>query len=331
MGVTRTRRRVLAGLSSAGVASLLHAPLALAAGEALDTTAIRLAKDLVICEAPLSVAEELLRTEGFTDIRYVDIAPGGVNEAITRGTVDFALNFPVFFLPAIDAGQPITVLAGVHIGCFELFAREDIRSIAGLKGKSVGLKRSPPTLLTLIASQIGLDPVKDIRWITDPSLKPLDLFVEGKIDAFLGFPPEPQELRARQAGHVILRTAVDQPWSQYFCCMLLGSREYIRRFPVASKRTLRAVLKAADLCAAEPQRAARRLVEGGFTERYDYAVRTLSDVPFGNWHEFDAEDSIRFYALRMHEAGLIKSSPQKIIVNGTDWRFLNEVKRELKA
>jgi NitT/TauT family transport system substrate-binding protein len=33
----------------------------------------------------------------------------------------------------------------------------------------------------------------------------------------------------------------------------------------------------------------------------------------------------------MHELGLIKSSPQRIIANGTDWRFLNELKRELKA
>jgi len=45
----------------------------------------------------------------------------------------------------------------------------------------------------------------------------------------------------------------------------------------------------------------------------------------------DSEDSMRFYALRLHEAGLIKSSPQKIIANGADWRFLNELKRELKA
>jgi NitT/TauT family transport system substrate-binding protein len=33
----------------------------------------------------------------------------------------------------------------------------------------------------------------------------------------------------------------------------------------------------------------------------------------------------------MHEAGFIKSSPQKVIADGTAWRFLNELKRELKA
>jgi NitT/TauT family transport system substrate-binding protein len=227
----------------------------------------------------------------------------------------------------------MVVLAGVHVGCVELFAKRDIRSIMELKGKSVGLKASPPNLLTLMTAQVGLDPVKDIRWVTstDPSVNPLELFVEGRIDAFLGFPPEPQELRARHAGHVIVSTAVDRPWSQYFCCMLAGNQDYVRKHPVATKRVLRAVLKAADLCGTEPARSARRLVDGGFTDRYDYAFETLSEVPYDKWREYDAEDTIRFYALRMREAGFIKSNPQKIIADGTDWRFLDELKRELKA
>jgi NitT/TauT family transport system substrate-binding protein len=33
----------------------------------------------------------------------------------------------------------------------------------------------------------------------------------------------------------------------------------------------------------------------------------------------------------MHDAGMIKSDPNKIITEGTDWRFLNEIKRELKT
>jgi NitT/TauT family transport system substrate-binding protein len=331
MPMMQTRRRFLSTVSLAGAAGLLHAPLSLAAEGALETTSVRLVKDLVICEAPLDVAEELLRAEGFTDIRYVDIAPPHISQSIVRGEVDFGLSFPVFFLPAIDSGVPITVLAGVHVGCFELFARDGIRSIAELRGRSVGLKASPPGLLTLMAAQVGLDPAKDIHWVTDPSVKPPDLFAEGKIDAFLGFPPEPQELRARNAGHVILNTALDRPWSQYFCCMLMGNRDHIRKYPVATKRVLRAILKATDLCATEPERAGRRLVDGGFTERLDYARQTLNDVPYNNWREYNAEDTIRFYALRMHEAGLIKSSPNKLIADGTDWRFLNELKRELKA
>ena len=166
---------------------------------------------------------------------------------------------------------------------------------------------------------------------TGPSVKPLELFAAGKIDAFLGTPPEPQDLRARNVGHVIFSSIVDRPWSQYFCCMLAGNREYVRKYPAAAKRVLRAILKAADLCATEPTRVARRIVDGGFTDRYDYALQTLSEIPYDKWREYDAEDTLRFYALRLHEGGFIKSTPQKIIAESTDWRFLDELKRELKA
>ena len=76
---------------------------------------------------------------------------------------------------------------------------------------------------------------------------------------------------------------------------------------------------------------AQQLVDGGFTKRYDYAVQTLAELRYDVWREFDPDDSLRFYALRMREAGLIKSSPQKIIAEGTDWRFLDELKREPKT
>ena len=148
---------------------------------------------------------------------------------------------------------------------------------------------------------------------------------------FVGNPPESLDLRARHIGHVIVKTVVDRPWSQYFCCVLAGSREYVRKNPVATKRALRAILKATDFCAAEPARAARQLVDGGFTSRYDYALQTLNDNGYDKWRDYNAEDTIRFYALRLHETGFVKSSPQKIIADGTDWRFLNELKRELKA
>jgi len=113
--------------------------------------------------------------------------------------------------------------------------------------------------------------------------------------------------------------------------MLAGNRAFVRNYPVATKAVLRAILKAADLCVSEPARAAQRLVDGGYTARYDYALQTLTEVPYDKWREYDAEDTVRFYALRLHDIGLLKSSPQKIIAEGTDWRFLNELKRELKA
>jgi NitT/TauT family transport system substrate-binding protein len=156
-------------------------------------------------------------------------------------------------------------------------------------------------------------------------------FTEGKIDAFLGTPPRPQELRAKKIGHVILSTTTDRPWSQQFCCMVSVRSEFVSKHPNATKRVLRAIVKAADFCVSEPEMAAQQLVERGFLPSYDYALQTLGDVRYDRWRDYDAEDSLRFYALRMQETGIIKSTPQKIIAEGTDWRFLEELKRELKA
>jgi NitT/TauT family transport system substrate-binding protein len=204
-----------------------------------------------------------------------------------------------------------------------------------LKGKKVGIPQSVGSsghlLLASIAAYVGLDHRTDINWISNPTGDFMEPFAEGQVDAFLGFPPEPQELRARNIGRVILDTTAEKPWSQYFCCIAFGNRTFVRDHPVATKRYLRAILKAADLCAAEPETAAQQLVDGGFTERYDYALQTLTELPYDRWREFDPEDAMRFYALRLHEAGMIKSTPQEIIAEGTDWRFLDELKRELKA
>jgi NitT/TauT family transport system substrate-binding protein len=332
MALIETRRGFLGGFAAAGAVTLLRAHQPQAAEGPPETKSIRFVKNPVICIAPQYAAEELLRAEGFTDISYVETTTAGaVPEAIARGKADFSLGFAANHILAIDAGAPIAILAGVHVGCYELFANEGIRSIVELKGRKVGLKSASPALLSLMATHVGLDPAKDLSWVTGPEIYPLDLFAEGKIDAFLGFPPEPQELRARNAGHVIVSTTIDRPWSQYFCCMLGGNQEYVRGHPVATKRALRAVLKAAELCRTDPAGVARRLVDSGFTPRYDYAFQTVSELPYDKWQDYDAEDTIRFYSLRLHEAGMIKSTPQKIIAEGTDWRFLNELKRELKA
>jgi len=334
MQIMQSRRHFLASLSAAGAASILGARGALADDRPPEITTIRLSKIPGICIAPQYVVEALLHAEGFTDVRYVAVGAGRHSERMASGELDFSLNFAAPLVLSIDAGDPVTVVAGIHSGCFELFANERIRSILDLKGTSVGVQglgSIPHVFLAVMATYVGLDPVNDIEWVTSPSVRPRELFVDGKIDAFLGFPPEPQELRARNIGHVILNSAVDRPWSQYFCCLLSGSRDFVHEHPIATKRVTRAILKATDLCVAEPERVARMLVDGGFTERYEYALQALTEVPYDRWREFDPEDTLRFYALRLHEAGMIASSPNTILAEGTDWRFLNELKRELKA
>ena len=182
-----------------------------------------------------------------------------------------------------------------------------------------------------MVAYVGLDPRKDLNVVTHPGPESIQLLAEGKIDAYLGFPPEPQEMREQQIGHVVVNSTMDRPWSQYFCCMLVGNREFVRTHPVATKRALRAILKAADVCALGPEQAAQFIVDRDYAKRYDYALQVMKDLPYGQWREYSPEDTLRFYALRLHEVGMIKSSPQKLLAQGTDWRFFNELKKELKG
>src|SRR5215469_10310745 len=219
----------------------------------------------------------------FTDIHYGSVPLDAAYQSFMHGDFDFITDFAPLLVYAIDRGMAVTVLAGVHVGCFELFANEQIHSIADLRGKAisvVALNSPQHMFLAPIVAHVGIDPSKDINWVVSPSVKPMQLFIDGKLDGFLGLPPEPQELHARRVGHVIVDSTVDRPWSQYFCCMLAGHSEFVRKYPVATKRVTRAILKAADLCATEPAHAARLLVDGGFTERYDYALQTLSGLPY---------------------------------------------------
>jgi NitT/TauT family transport system substrate-binding protein len=225
------------------------------------------------------------------------------------------------------------ILAGVHVGCFELFSREKVRSVRELKGRTAAVTEEGGrrAVVASMAIQVGLDPCKDIHFVEHPSLAGMWLFAEGKADAFKGFPPEPQELRAKKIGHVVVSTALGWPWSQYFCCLVAGNREFVQRHPVATKRALRAILKAADVCANNPERVARFLMDKGYTESYVYTLQRIQEVPYAKWREYNPEDTVRFFARRLQEAGMIKSSPQKIIAQGADWRFLNELKREPKG
>jgi NitT/TauT family transport system substrate-binding protein len=334
MPIMHSRRRFLAALSGAGAASVLGAVTSHAAEGPLETTTVRFQGESgAICVAPQFVAEELLRDEGFTDVRVnVDDPSGGAR--FLRGGVDFMLDFASDSIIWADAGERITVLTGVHPACFQLLGNEHVHKILDLKGKRVAvdtLGSAPHVFLSIMAAYVGLDPVHDINWVPSPNLAAKELFAEGKVDAFLGFPPEPQELHARKIGHVVVNSTIDRPWSQYFCCMLIGDSDYVQNYPNATKRVIRAILKATDICASEPDRVARLLVQKGYVHRYDYAIQTLSDLPYNVWREYDPEDTLRFYALRLRELGMIKSSPQKVIADCADWRFLNEIKRELKG
>ena len=287
------------------------------------------------------VAEPLLRAEGFRRVEYVPVPVklkpvgtrhGFVSDALNSGEIDLGALDPPGHLLSLDAGGSAILLAGLHAGCYKLLASERIRTVRDLKGKTVAVPSlGRHAFVASMVSYIGLDPRKDIVWVNASAADSMRLFAEGVFDAFMGFAPEPEELLARKVGHVLVDTLTHKPWAEHFCCILAGSREFVRRNPVATKRALRALLKANDLCAADPQLAVRVLVERGYARGPDFALQLMRELPYARWRDYDTEATVRFYALRLREADMIRSTPQRLIAQSTDWRFLNELKKELKG
>jgi NitT/TauT family transport system substrate-binding protein len=325
------------GLSAAGM-NLLEAcgvkPTAVNTTEdKLEMTTIKMPMTSGLCHAPQYLAEDLLKSEGFTDIQYVKMTSGQIINSLVSGETDISLHFDAPSIVQIAAGAPITFLAGVHVGCFKLFGTNQIQTIKDLKGKTVAVAElggSDHVFLSLISAYVGLDPNKDIHWAIHPVKESKQLFADGKIDAFLAVSPLAQELQSKKIGRVLVDSMMDTPWSQYFCCMATVSRDFLQNNPVATKRALRVILKASDICASQPEKAARLVVDRGFTDNYDYALQAMQEIPYNRWRELDPEDTVRFFSLRLREIGMIQNNPDEIIKQGTDWDFLNELKVELK-
>jgi NitT/TauT family transport system substrate-binding protein len=349
MRISQSRRAFLATLSAAGAATVLRSRSVLADEGPPEVTTIRLRRepgevqligggvDAPYCVAPEYVARELLQEEGFTDIQYVTV-PGGdkYSAAFQRDELDFGLMSPGGLVARIESGVPIKTLAGIHPGCFELFVHEQIKSPQDLKGKQVGLDDSrsatPGQFVSFIAANAGLDPANDIRWVTpEGGAQPVQLFMDGKIDAYMAFMPVAMGLHDHKAGRVLVDIARTEPWGSTFCCLAVGRSSFVEKNPIATKRAMRAMLKAADMCANEPEKAARILVDDGFAPNYDQALNVLKHLRYDAWRTVDTEHSLRFYTEQMQKIGQLKTDPQTIVANGADLRFLNELKRELKA
>jgi NitT/TauT family transport system substrate-binding protein len=341
-----SRRQVLKmagglGLAAAGM-GLLDAcsprPTAPStAGGTLETTTIRIpvGNTIPICIAPLYMAEPFLRAEGFTNVQYVASAtPTLTVDAVASGAGDMSLQFSGPDITYVDAGKPVLMLAGIHIGCFVLFGTSAITNVGDLKGKTISISQiggADYVFMASILANVGLDPNTDVGWRPVPAVQTKQEFIDGKIDAILAFPPHAQELMDLQVGHVVVNSMMDKPWSQYYCCMATFNRDFVQTKPVATKRALRALLNATDATALHPDQAARLLLNKKIAPVYKYALEAMQEIPYNRWRVYNPEDTTRFYSLLLNGVGMIKSTPDQIIKVGTDWRFLSELKSELPA
>jgi NitT/TauT family transport system substrate-binding protein len=113
-----TRREFLATAGLAGVGAFLGVQSeGIAAESPPETTKLRLPQGTSTCQAPMYVAEQLLRTEGFSDVTYVKQSGAGIYKSLGSGEVDISVTFVAPFILEVDAGKPVVLLGSVHVGC----------------------------------------------------------------------------------------------------------------------------------------------------------------------------------------------------------------------
>ena len=335
-----SRRDFLTKMAVAGAAAaigLRPGPGAAAIEPPPETRTLQLRYWDPACWAPFYLAEPYLREEGFTDIRYLSGPGPELAEMFKQGLVDLSPEFSVQGIYGAEVrDSPQVFISGLHVGCYALIGSARVRSVRDLKGKTVWAGavefNGPHLFLSAIVSYVGLDPRKDINYVWVKKDEAMELFQKGKVDAFISFPPGPQELMAKGIGRLLVDTNVDKPWSQYFCCMVSARRGFVKDNPIAAKRALRAILKAIDHVSRDPALATREMLDRKIIKPKDekYVLQALREIPYGRWRDYNPEDTVRFYSLRMRDTGMMNSTPQQLIDRITDWRFLKELKRDFR-
>ena len=333
-----SRREFVNGLGLTGTASLVGLRAGPAAAEPPpETTTIRLLKAAdTICVAPQYVAEELLRGEGFTDVRYVGPAPGvGFDKFLASGDVNIAMDLAASQLTAIDVGVPMVIVAGRARRLLRALrdrpGPHDPRSEGKDRGRAGPADRSAP-------DSVHHDRVRGAR---SPEGHQVGGAFRRGVDARSWrrarlMPSWASRRSRRSSGPGRSGTGCSTRPStgrglNTSAAWRGAPRVRPQKHPVATKRAMRAILKAADICAREPARAGPVARRQGVRDALRLRPPNHEGDPLRRWRDYDPEDTVRFYALRLHELGMIKTSPQKLIAQGTDWRFLTELKRELKG
>ena len=307
---------------SSGLGSTLGPP---------ETTTIRIAP--VFCDPALWMAGDYLKEEGFTEVHLV---PPSLNSlgAVPKGEADVGILYSQQIITNVDAGIPIVALAGLHTGCGEVWTRPGISSIGELKGKTIAVRSVDAvndawySFWAAMLGNIGIDPRKDVNFVEASS--PLDTFLDGRSDAILVLALEVPLLRAspKNTGSVLINTLEDAPWRQYYCCQLIANRDWARRYPVATKRVTRALLRANDLVTKDPAAAASAGVAQGMVAAasYDFERAVLKNSSH-EWRDIDPASTLLFFAAQLAGQKLIKGGPQQLVTQASGFD-LSELKRQ---
>jgi NitT/TauT family transport system substrate-binding protein len=246
-----------------------------------ETTSIRLTA--AACDSAIYGAERYLREEGFTDVGFSDaVTPA----ALAAGNAHLGWAFVPQLFGALQSGQKVLVLGGLHPGCAEVWAQPGISTVKDLKGRTIVVQAKtianvPYSYLAMVLKQAGVDP-KDVNFVVQADANLNALYFEGKNDAVFVAQVGAVALAANPAnkGKIIHSQLLDEPWKSLNCCFIIASEAWVRANPIAAKRAMRAIYRAADALPADRADAAKFATDKGLFG----GAAALANVRVGGEH-----------------------------------------------
>jgi NitT/TauT family transport system substrate-binding protein len=299
-----------------------------------ETKTIRL--NFSPCDAPLMASEPYLRDEGFTDVQFSDISPQLAS--LTNGKADIAVPFLATLAAAVDSGKPFIGFGSLHPGCVELWAPQSVAALTDIRGHTVVVNSETPNFIAnififLALKNAGIDP-SEVNFAVQPNADLTQLFLEGKSDLLFQWGTGAVAFHANPAnkGHVVLDQTMDAPWSHEDCCVITTTKEWLHANPVAARRALRAIYRAADRLPKDRADAAKIATDSGLfggTKNVELVRGAANMAPY-DWRKYDLADSMRFHAKLMNSVSLIKLTADDVVAKAIDTRIANELAIELK-
>jgi NitT/TauT family transport system substrate-binding protein len=280
------------------------------------------------------VAQEkgFFRDEG-VDVEFVKTDWDGLRDGLGFGRFDANYTLIMYLLKPIEQGLDVKITGGIHSGCLrvQVGAESDIRTASDLKGKRIGIPTmgSPPFLFTsrvLVAS--GMDPRKDVEWVTVASDVMALALKNGQVDAVANSEPVGSILAAAENVRTIADQAVDPPYRDEYCCAVVVSGKFAARDPEAAAKVTRAMMKGARWVDENPTEAATLSVEEKYiassAELNAHAIGKLKYMPGVT----ECRKSIGLAAAEMKAAGLLNPSTDPEELARRAWLDLNGVTDE---
>src|SRR5262249_1530144 len=158
----------------------------------------------------------------------------------------------MYLLKPIEGGTDVKMTGGIHTGCLRVQAgaKSDIKTVADLKGKKIGVPThigSPPYLFaSRVLATHDIDPrpeQKDVEWLAFPPDglgKALD---DERVDAVATSDPIGTILLGRGQVRNVADQAVDAPYHDEYCCAAVVSGKLAKNDPATAAKVTRVLLK----------------------------------------------------------------------------------------